>query len=223
MRRTPAWYAAACLGGETVALAAEPVTISLRGYTKSMRCTWVITGVPPIELEFISFATEENYDFVTVYRGNGTDVWLRKFSGADLPARLRVGASAMTVTFTSDGGVNQDGFVAVLTAAGGCSRCRLGPATELWLHRSAQASARCVPHAVHARMRCSHTSANSPPPFPPSTEGVVGVHCRCLRVPAVTAHSQGPGLCVRARACPHRRLPFQASCLAWVLQRRLWR
>ena len=197
MHRTPACYAAACLGGETVALAAEPVTISLRGYTDSMRCTWVITGVPPIEVEFISFANVEN--FVTVYRGNGTDVWLRQFSGRDLPARLRVGASTMTVTLTSGGGGNQDGFVAVLTAAGGCSRRRLGPATELWLHRSGQASARCVPHAMHARMRCSHTSANSPP-FPPSTEGVVGVHCRCLRVPAVTAQSQGPRL-VRACMC----------------------
>ena len=146
MRRTPAWYAAACLGGETVALAAEPVTISLRGYTDSMRCTWVITGVPPIELEFISFATERNYDFVTVYRGNGTDaLWLKQFSGADLPARLKVWASTMTVTFTSDGGGSKDGFVAVLTAAGGCSRRRLGPATELWLRRSGQASARCVP------------------------------------------------------------------------------
>ena len=135
MRRTPACYAAACLGGETVALAAEPVTISLRGYTDSMRCTWVITGVPPIELEFISFATEENYDFVTVYRGNGTDVLLKKFSGPDLPARLKVRASTMTVIFEVSlesigwGNADPDGFVAVLTAAGGCSRCRLGPAT----------------------------------------------------------------------------------------------
>ncbi len=175
VRRTPACYAAACLGGETVALAAEPVTISLRGYTDSMRCTWVITGVPPIEVEFISFANVEN--FVTVYRGNGTDVWLRQFSGRDLPARLRVRASTMTVTLSSGGGGltsfgndNQDGFVAVLTAAGGCPRCRLGPATELWLHRSGQASARCVPHAMHARMRCSHTSTNSTP-FPKYRRG----------------------------------------------------
>ena len=120
MRRTPACYAAACLGGETVALAAEPVTISLRGYTGSMRCTWVITGVPPINLEFISFATEQNSDFVTVYRGNGTDVSLRKLSGTDLPARLKVGASTMTVTFTS-GRYDKNGLVAVLKATGGCA------------------------------------------------------------------------------------------------------
>jgi len=169
VRRTPAWYAAACLGGETVALAAEPVTISLRGYTDSMRCTWVITGVPPIELEFISFATELNYDFVTVYRGNGTDVFLRKFSGKDLPARLRVGASTMTVAFTSDGSGNQDGFVAVLTATGGCSRRRLGPATELWLHRSAQA---CPLRA--SRHACSHAlppHKRPTPPFPQYRRG----------------------------------------------------
>ena len=169
MRRTPACYAAACLGGETVALAAEPVTISLRGYTDSMRCTWVITGVPPIELEFISFATEENYDFVTVYRGNGTDAMLRKFSGTNLPARLRVGASTMTVTFTSDGSGNQDGFVAVLTAAGGCSRCRLGPATGCGsFGRGKRLPAACLRHA------CSHAL---PPhkrqlrPLPPVPKG----------------------------------------------------
>jgi hypothetical protein len=118
------WFGAmphtlACHGGETVALAAEPVTISLPGYTGNMQCTWVITGVPPIELEFLSFATESCCDFVTVYRGNGTDVFLRKFSGWDLPARLKVGVSTMTVTFTSDGSGNLDGFVAVLKAAGG--------------------------------------------------------------------------------------------------------
>jgi hypothetical protein len=158
----PACYAAACLGGETVALAAEPVTISLRGYTVHMRCMWVITGVPPIELEFISFNTEQNYDFVTVYRGNGTDTLLEKFSGTDLPARLRVGASAMTVTFTSDGSGNKDGFVAVLKATGGCSCCRLGPATGC----GSIARGKCLPEpqlasAMDARMRCSRTSANS--------------------------------------------------------------
>jgi hypothetical protein len=171
VRRTPACYAAACLGGETVALAAEPVTISLRGYTDSMRCTWVITGVPPIELEFISFATELNYDFVTVYRGNGTDaVLLKQFSGTDLPARLRVGASAMTVAFTSDGGDNLDGFVAVLKATGGCSRRRLGPVTGLWLHRSGQASARCVPPPCMLACAAA-TQAPTPPPSPRVPKG----------------------------------------------------
>ena len=165
MRRTPAWYAAACLGGETVALGAEPVTISLRGYTDSMRCTWVITGAPPIELEFISLATEANFDFVTVYRGHGTDVFLKKVSGANLPARLRVGASAMTVAFTSDGSGNQDGFVAVLTAAGGCPRCRLGPATGCGsIGRRKRLPAACLRHA------CSHAlqpRKRQPRPLPP--------------------------------------------------------
>jgi hypothetical protein len=168
VRRTSACYAAACLGGETVALAAEPVTISLRGYTDSMRCTWVITGVPPIELEFISFATELSYDFVTVYRGNGTDaVLLKQFSGTDLPARLRVGASAMTVTFTSDGGVNEDGFVAVLTAAGECCRCRLGPATGCGsIGRGKRLPAACLRHACsHALQPHKHQLHPLPPEY----------------------------------------------------------
>jgi len=168
VRRTPAWYAAACLGGETVALAAEPVTISLRGYTDSMRCTWVITGVPPIELEFISFANF--WDFVTVYRGNGTDVFLKKFSGRDLPARLRVGASAMTVTFTSDGGGNRDGFVAVLTATGGCSRRRLGFATGCGsIRRGKRLPAACLAPCMLAC--AAATQAPTPPPSPRVPKG----------------------------------------------------
>jgi hypothetical protein len=170
VRRTPAWYAAACLGGETVALAAEPVTISLRGYTDSMQCTWVITGVPPIELEFISFATESCCDFVTVYRGNGTDAWLRKFSGTDLPARLKVGASTMTVTFTSDESGNQDGFVAVLTAAGGCPRCRLGPATGCGsIGRGKRLPAACLTPCMLAC--AAATQAPTPPPSPQYRRG----------------------------------------------------
>jgi hypothetical protein len=123
VRRMHACYAALapCNGGKTVALAAEPVNISLLGYTGNMRCKWVLTGVPPIELEFISFATELHNDFVTVYRGSGTDFLLGKFSGADLPARLKVRASAMTIIFTSDSRTHKDGFVAVLKAAGGCA------------------------------------------------------------------------------------------------------
>jgi hypothetical protein len=171
VHRTPACYAAACLGGETVALAAEPVTISLRGYTDSMQCTWVITGVPPIELEFISFATERNYDFVTVYRGNGTDaLLLRKFSGTDLPARLRVRGSTMTVTFTSDGGGSKDGFVAVLTAAGGCSRRRLGPATGCGsTGRGKRLPAACLTPCMLAC--AAATQAPTPPPSPRVPKG----------------------------------------------------
>jgi hypothetical protein len=170
VRRTPACYAAACLGGETVALAAEPVTISLRGYTDSMRCTWVITGVPPIELEFISFATELNYDFVTVYRGNGTDALLKQFSGTDLPARLRVRGSTMTVTFTSDGGGSKDGFVAVLTAVGGCSRRRLGPATGCGsIGRGKRLPAACLTPCMLAC--AAATQAPTPPPSPRVPKG----------------------------------------------------
>ncbi len=154
MQRTHACYAAACHGGETVALSAEPVNISF-GYTGRMRllCTWVITGVPPIELEFISFATTEN--FVTVYRGNGTDILLKQFSGRDLPARFKVRASMMTVTFTtSNGYLNTDGFVAVLKATGGCA--------------PAAASVPPHSHALQPHKRQLH---------PPRYLRVVGVKC----------------------------------------------
>jgi hypothetical protein len=168
VHRTPACYAAACLGGDTVALAAEPVTISLRGYTGNMQCTWVITGVPPIELEFISFATESCCDFVTVYRGNGTDALSKQqFSGTDLPARLRVGASTMTVTFTSNRYYDRDGFVAVLTAAGGCSRRRLGPATACGsIGRGKRLPAACLRHACSHALQPHKRQLHPLPPVP---------------------------------------------------------
>ncbi len=111
--------AAACNGGETVTLGAAPVTISVVNYTGNMKCTWAISGVPPIELTVTSLDTEAGNDFVKVYDGQkmlgqytGS---ARHYTGSVLPPPLRVmDATIMTVTFASDSSGNAKGFVAVL-------------------------------------------------------------------------------------------------------------
>jgi hypothetical protein len=110
-----------------VTLGVAPVTISVvdfTGYTEynteSVECMWVITGVPPIELKFISYDTEI-HDYMKVYRGNGTDGrLLRKHSGSVVPPPLQSSAGTLTVTFSYGLSWNTSkGFVAVFQAAPG--------------------------------------------------------------------------------------------------------
>ena len=111
-----------------MSLGENPVTISVVDYTDNMKCTWVITGVPPIEVRFTSFATEQGYDYVKVYKGNGTaGRLLSTYSGSALPPPLRSSAGTLTVDFTSDGGGNAQGFVAVLQAAPGAPFASAAP------------------------------------------------------------------------------------------------
>ncbi len=120
------WLQPACNGGEAVTLGAAPVTISVNYTeynTEGIKCMWVITGVPPIELKFISYDTEI-YDYMKVYRGNGTDGrWgrlLRKHSGSVVPPPLQSSAGTLTVTFSYGLSWNTSkGFVAVFQAAPG--------------------------------------------------------------------------------------------------------
>ena len=124
----------ACDGGEAVTLGVEPVTISVVDYTDNTECTWVITGVPPIQLNFTSFDTKHGSDYVTVYKGNGTSGrLLRYFSGSDLPPPVQWSAGTLTVVFTSDSRVSAKGFVAVLQAAAGVPLAAYpGPLTGIW-------------------------------------------------------------------------------------------
>jgi hypothetical protein len=123
----------ACRGGEAVTLGGDPVAISVVSldYSGRTECTWVITGVPPIELNFTSFETRSS-DYVKVYKGNGTNGrLLKKYSGSVLPPPLRSTAGTFTVTFTSGSHTRGKGFGAVLQAALGAplaSAARVSPA-----------------------------------------------------------------------------------------------
>jgi hypothetical protein len=97
-----------------------------------MKCTWVVTGMPPIELSFSSFDTEHDADTVEVYKGNGMNGrLLRKYSGSDLPPPLQSSAGTLTVAFSTDYfSTNAKGFVAVLQAAPGAPCAVPPPATS---------------------------------------------------------------------------------------------
>ncbi len=129
-------------------LEATPVTISVVNYTANMRCTWIITGVPPIDMNFTLFDIEADYDrglvdYVKVYKGKRTGRVLQTYSGSDLPPPLRVSAGTVTVAFTSasNGYFNPKGFVVVLRAAPGaqtrstlCASHKLKCVACAWQH-----------------------------------------------------------------------------------------
>lgn len=88
-------------------------------YTHNADCEWLIEPVNArmIELAFLSFDTEEGFDFVRVYGGNSSAApLLGEFSGSSLPDTVRVVGSAMFVSFTSDNNTSGDGFQAVYRA-----------------------------------------------------------------------------------------------------------
>jgi hypothetical protein len=127
---------AACRSGETVALGAEPVTISLLDYTYDMDCKWVVSGMPPIELSFTVFDLTERFDYVKVYEGSNTGgKMLKEYSGSSLPPPLLVKVARMTLAFSSI--VSGNGFVAVLKPALGTPRLCF-PTPELRLHERVQ-------------------------------------------------------------------------------------
>jgi hypothetical protein len=62
--------------------------LSSGAYANNAKCSWLIAppGAQSITLEFSSFDTEENYDFVHVYDGTVADA---KFLLKTLTGRLR--------------------------------------------------------------------------------------------------------------------------------------
>jgi hypothetical protein len=104
--------AAACHGPSSLALVGPgPVAVSdgPGDYADDMECVWNITSVGPITIVFKAFATEADYDFLTVVDGQSGDV-LRRYTGETMPAVLRTNATSLRVVFTSDGGVSSGGF-----------------------------------------------------------------------------------------------------------------
>ncbi|MFQ6116247.1 MAG: CUB domain-containing protein, partial [bacterium] len=66
-----------------------------------------------IVLSFLSFDTEEGYDFVTIYDGETTDSpILGKFSGNTIPGSLVSSQGVLLVRFTTDGSVTGAGWSA---------------------------------------------------------------------------------------------------------------
>ena len=109
------WYGAGapCSGVKNIDLGRDtPVFISDGSpvYSRSMRCTWLITSPGPIEVVFLDFSTERGYDFVEL-RAEGLS---EKLDGPFTPGPFRTNDAArnMTITFTTDSFRNSDGFIA---------------------------------------------------------------------------------------------------------------
>lgn len=90
------------------------------GYGYHADCTWTLTCSDPTsiaELVFDEMSTESNFDFVTV---SDDDSVLLHVSGHAVPEHEVRGSSSshgLIVHFTSDGSVNDDGFVASFACA----------------------------------------------------------------------------------------------------------
>ena len=107
----------------TVSLAASPTPTTISdgpgAYSSLQQCTWIITAGGPITVQFSSFATETNYDWVKVYNGGSTSSpELGAFSGSSGQTVSSSGGS-LTVVFSSDGSVNRAGFQASVSSSSG--------------------------------------------------------------------------------------------------------
>lgn len=90
-------------------------------YTADLDCQWLIRPASgrAVRLNFTSFATEEDYDVVSVYDGATINArLLGRFSGTSLPPVLQSSGNAMLIRFVSDGSVSSLGWVATYTAQG---------------------------------------------------------------------------------------------------------
>ena len=92
-------------------------TIDQGRYDDNEDCTWTLRcsddGAGPT-LRFSRFATESNFDFVTV---SDEDATLLRVSGHSIPSDVRGTNTWMTVHFTTDSSEVDDGFTASFTCA----------------------------------------------------------------------------------------------------------
>ncbi len=89
-------------------------------YLNNTSHSWTIS--PPnaasVTLNFTSFNTELNYDFVKVYNGTSAfDPLLGEFSGASLPPSLTASSGKMFIVFETDGSVTRPGWSANYTCS----------------------------------------------------------------------------------------------------------
>ena len=82
-------------------------------YSANMNCTWVVTSPPGtrIQINFTSFSTELDHDYVLVFDGN---TLLGRYSGNAQPGPSVSTGSSMRIAFTSDRTIDDSGFVAQL-------------------------------------------------------------------------------------------------------------
>ncbi len=88
-------------------------------YGNNKDCSWLIQpeNGGTVTLNFSSFNTESNYDFVSVYDGTSASATrIGRFSGTSIPSELTSTGNALFVRFTSDGSVTRAGWAASYTS-----------------------------------------------------------------------------------------------------------
>eukprot|EP01043_Picozoa_sp_COSAG02_P050464 COSAG02_NODE_5189_length_4555_cov_10.704668_2_plen_590_part_00 len=87
-------------------------------YGNSATCRWYLScsGGSTVELSFSSFQMETNFDYVTVYDGDGTSSpQLSRTSGSSAPSTQVSTGQDMLIRLTADGSVVRSGFTAQYT------------------------------------------------------------------------------------------------------------
>ena len=111
----------ACSGVSRMAVSTNtPVAISdgPGNYATATRCGWAMSANGPLTVQFSSFATEYNYDFVNIYDGNSTSSpLLQSLSGSTLPGAVISSGNGIFIELTSDGSIEDVGFSATVTTA----------------------------------------------------------------------------------------------------------
>lgn len=82
-------------------------------YDNNLNCSWLIQppGVFSVDLSFIAFDTELNFDFLRVYDGvDNTGTLLGSYSGTNTPPNLSASSGSMFLEFNSDGGLTRPGW-----------------------------------------------------------------------------------------------------------------
>ena len=118
-----------CFSNNNYNLTGTDGNLGCNGYANNVAVSWSITVASGslVGLEFLTFQTESNYDFVKVYDGSGTSSpLLASLSGSSLPSPLRATSNRMYVRFTSDASVTFDGFTANYNSIASSSIARCG-------------------------------------------------------------------------------------------------
>lgn len=103
-----------CSGNTTLISNTGTITDGQGQYSDNQRCEWLVSPsvVNSITFNFLSFNTEQGFDFVQIFDGiDATAPSLGRWSGINLPPSVTVNGSAAFVVFTTDGSAVRDGFI----------------------------------------------------------------------------------------------------------------
>jgi len=125
-----------CFSNNNYNLTGTDGNVGCNGYANNVAVSWAITVASGslVGLEFITFQTESNYDFVKVYDGSSTSSpLLASLSGSSLPSPIRSTSNHLYIRFTSDASVTFNGFTANYNtiASSSISRCSSSVAAVL--------------------------------------------------------------------------------------------